>query len=611
VPDREIIQAFKAAGGDPRNLSYLPAKSNFKGARNFYVNTSRRPTPESGQYKGSSAKGALYQRDWEALAQQAARSQGQLSAHKGVDALISTFGRSKPDGTMFSFKEAQREAQNVQASTGEQFTPMRVLRGQSGAAAERIKGGLDVSQMPEMLSKARPGDSNVVLFPAELAKRIRQHEEAARGPLPNMFGAVNQRFRHAVLPTSPRWALGNVSEMLLRTAIEDPTLFRSIMHGKHLEAALKQVGGADAVNRLRASAGAGNLGSQAKLDIHRVPEHQITRAIHALRQAPGPKQVADAWDLYKRAVFGANSKAEDLLYYAGLGKEALREHRDFTGAWHKSLKLGDAAYRDIAKGLTQTNNIERYARTIDDMRGRYSNLSPTMRAFTTTLTPFAPWYLNALHFVFVTLPVRHPIKTGILSGLNAGQKKKLDDLGLSLFAQSPAPAFMQGSIPTGKGLLRASQYSPFGAFTDLPGNAANLVLPQFTSALGNVGGLNWKGQQIKDANGQTIKAGDPRLAGVALNTIAESFVPFLRHTRQVQEKGGSSQDTSNVFSPKTKPGTSKSFLEGFSRTFNPLYVAARSSSTSDPIKALNAKYGLGPSAGPSVSDLNKKYGLGP
>ena len=573
VSDRAILEDFKAKGGDPKNLSYVPESASFKGARNFYVNTSRRGSPERAVFKGKNTKGAQYERDFDVLVEQAVKAAGKVSSHEGVDRLISNFGHSKPGGKMFTGKEAERERLNLEAETGEQWTPMRVLRGQSKEAGERIKAGLTPGEMPRLFSEhVGEKDGNVVLFPEKVAKRIRDHESVAKNPMAKDFAAVNQRFRHVVLPTSPRWFTGNITEMVLRTAVEDPTYLKSVVTGRHLESAVKELGGQAAVERLRAAGGAGHFGSQSKLDIHRVPETEIAKAVHALRRAPGPKQVVDAWDLYKRAVFGANSRAESLIYYAGLGKEAAREVQSFTGSWHKTLDLGGPAYRDVAKGLLDSNNVERYARAIDSMRGRYSNLSPKMRAYTTTITPFVPWYMNALWFVG-TLPIRHPIKTAVLAGINADQKKALEKAGLTHFGEGAVPGFLQGSIPTKKGLLRASQYSPFGAFSDPAETAAGSILPQASFAE-NLAGLNYKHQQLRDSEGHPIEQFPERIP-IALNTLAESFTPFLRHVRQVREQGGSSRDTSTAISPKVKAGTRVSTGEGLKRTFNPFYISGK------------------------------------
>jgi hypothetical protein len=174
------------------------------------------------------------------------------------------------------------------------------------------------------------------------------------------------------------------------------------------------------------------------------------------------------------------------------------------------------------------------------MRGKYTNLSPRFRP-TRSPHPVRPVVCQRAHFVFYTLPVKHPIKTGLL-------------------------------------------------------------------ALENLQGQSFTGRQLKDAKGHPIEAGDPRTVLIALNTIAESFVPFLRHGRQIREKGGSPADTSTILSPKTKksnPG--KNTVEGVKRAFNPFYVAGNKSTTTRGGSGLSVGPSvsdiLGTSAGPSVSDI--------
>jgi hypothetical protein len=324
-----------------------------------------------------------------------------------------------------------------------------------------------------------------------------------------------------------------------------------------------------AARELMARTGGGHFGMQARLDIYRPPKHEVTRAIHALRRSPGPKQVVDLWDIYKNAVFHGNNKIERLGAYAAIGKEAQRDVQAATGAWHKALSLGGKAYDDAAHGLVGTEKQIQYAKAVDDLRGRYSKFSPAAREFITSYTPFAPWYANALYFVFVTLPVKHPIKTGALASSFQAVRADLEAQGLSHFLPEDQrlPGFLQGSVKKGDGRLNLQRYVPFGAFSDPLGTAGDMVLPQVSSTILNLGGVNWQLRKLRNQQGEEPMMDERAL--IALNTLAESFTPFLRHTRQIREKGGSPQDTSTVLRPRTREGTSTSYGAGARRAFDP------------------------------------------
>jgi hypothetical protein len=336
----QILKAFKAKGGDPKNLAYVPEARSFKGARNFYINTSKRPLPRGKAFKGKNTEGALYSRDYETLIEQAVKARGKVSAHEGVDRLVNEFGHVKPGGKYFNGAEAVKESQNLEAATGERWVAMRVLRGQSKEAAP---GSSRTSHRPSSRAcsptlcrrrrECRP-------VPRARGKRIMAHENASKNVIARDFQAINQRFRHVVLPTSPRWFVGNITEMLLRTAIEDPTFIKSAYTGRNLENVVKEIGGPEGRRPAPRRRRYGALRSAGAVRHPPHPERRSSPRRPRLRRAPGPKQVVDAWDLYKKLVFGANGRRGSLIYYAGLGKEASREVQSFTGAWHKTLDLG-------------------------------------------------------------------------------------------------------------------------------------------------------------------------------------------------------------------------------------------------------------------------------
>lgn len=591
VPDKEIISAFHEAGGDPAMLAYVPQKPGFKGAGNFRAGPmDRRPGAESKRFHGTVTAPAAYQRDYEVLAQQLARAHTRAESHRTVNSLQSQFGVTRSDGQLFTdLPQAQKEARAQEIATGEKYVPVTVSR---KGAIDTFEEMNNPAPLDRTFTPAKEGDrDNIMLMPAPVLTRLWHHEIAsAKVPIQRAAQSVMSRFRHVVLPTSPKWPVGNIGEMELRIGMHDPTLgLASIPRGVMLERAAGKLEGLPGENvgerlvkELRAAGGAGLFKSQRLFDVHRVPETEIGQAMLALRQAHGPKEVADAWDLYKRLVFGANEVAESGIYFSALDRFARDQVKGWSKDWFKAVTAQGDALQELAKvfidplGRIDQNKITAFAKMVDDMRGRYSNLSPSARWTVMTLTPFAPWYVNALYFALVTLPKTHPVKTALLAAMYQGTEKKRSQLGLTHFLEpggaKPLPGFLQGSIPLKSGLARYQQFTPFGAFSDPVENAANLVLPQY-GFLKNMAGLNFKNQSLKDAHGA-----EPDIllrSLIAINTAAESFVPFARQARELREGGGTSLDSSTLVKPEVKPGTRKGLGAAVQKVFNPFHGSGK------------------------------------
>jgi len=173
------------------------------------------------------------------------------------------------------------------------------------------------------------------------------------------------------------------------------------------------------------------------------------------------------------------------------------------------------------------------------MRGRYANLSPRGRTYVTQYTPFAPWYINAVHFWAVTMPSQHPALTGALAAMYLGNEKKIKGEKL--------PPWDMGNI----GGVNINRFTPAGIFqhgpseTPVIGAAHDLILPQVLPITLNLLGKDWT---LRD-----LPAGSN--AQVALNTAATTFLPFLSAAQRFREHGGTAQSGSTLLHPRVKPGT--------------------------------------------------------
>ena len=260
-------------------------------------------------------------------------------------------------------------------------------------------------------------------------------------------------------------------------------------------------------------------------------------AFGAVRRTPGPKQVVNLYQRYRDGMFAFNERfIERQSQYAQLGKAARREVREKTGQWHKAMKLGDDAVADLAKGLLKTDKQIKYAREIEEVLGRWSRHSPAMREFLIDYMPFATWARNAATFAFLTLPAKHPIKTGIATAIFEMTEQERDRLGLSHFAApgTRLPGNLQGSIPLGGGaLLTPQSLTTFGFAADLQTSLSGMVLPQFP--LQELAGLDFTGEKLVDAEGRPLD--ELGQAKVAFMATAQAYIPFLAMGQRIEENG--------------------------------------------------------------------------
>lgn len=550
VPTQEILNEFKARGGNPEHLAYvhrfrkLDNPKSYRGGGGMLQRGGA-----SKRYTGSGTQGVLYHRSYTALAEQMAHAASRVEHHYGVTDLVNTFGHARPDGNHYwDQKSAAKEIDRLEAENPDQqwvaVTAMRQHVPQS-LLDEHQPGELE-----ESFHAPTNPDQHVVLMRKEVVDRIAEHEGLrGRNALEQGLQTATQYFRHAVLPTSTKWIAGNAIEAFGRTLINDPTVARSMIRGHKLQNALADLGpaGERQLRRLQVGASSGLFMSQKFHDFYRPNEPDFMQKIHAFRHSPVAKTVGDAWDAYRNKVVAGNERLESSVYWAGLGKEMQREVQSFTGSWTKTIALGKAAYEDVAKGLLDSNNVARYVSAVDKMRGRYSNLSPSGRRAVSTYTPFAPWYVNAIHFAAVTLPGQHPVLTGSAAAMFLGtqDQRKAQHL----------PPWAVGSI---KG-IDVNHYTPFGIYAGGSGGVAQLVLPQYSGLIHNLEGEAWTGQKLPKGT----------KAKVALNTALGTFLPFVSRIQTIREKGGTATPDSTLFHPKTKAGTSSTYLAGLKKATNP------------------------------------------
>jgi hypothetical protein len=162
----------------------------------------------------------------------------------------------------------------------------------------------------------------------------------------------------------------------------------------------------------------------------------------------------------------------------------------------KLVKLSKKAMNDAIENKLDLRTMDMLGREVDRMYGKYSKFPPGLKKFVSHETPFIAWYINAVNFIYKTMPRNHPIVTSVINNADTATREWRKEKGLGMFLETHVPAFLQGSIPTKSGNLRVARYTPFGLMGDPIGGAAGIFFPQAKTILLNIMGLDWKGDPI-------------------------------------------------------------------------------------------------------------------
>lgn len=602
----------------PAHVSAAPAA---QGAGAYFVNwlsrSRSRKTADTYRKTGRAEQLGISAADEQGAVDALVHSAGVLEAAKNWDRFIGAFGITAPEGWrgnrdgLMTWDDAEALAESL--ASGEnaalpshgRLVPVRVAPGrydeqrileilqrQAPDAAETPKG-LISQRVADALAGKPPTDAersrtpNTVLVPENVLKEFDKHQAPSSNELVGLGRAFTNTFRTTVLPLSVKWLAGNVAEAILRLAVAgatplDVALGRRVIrdliaHDAEAGASFlaRTQGGLLYGTAERASARVGTLMDDTALEAP-------AQAVQAIRHAPAVKQAIDGYMAYAHAAFSFNRWIEQQFQAAVIGKEIRRQVAEDTQSWAKSWAVavghGRDAYRDALEGLTDTPAQVRFARAIDETLGKYSRFSPNMRRLTQNIAPFLPWYLNAVRFVYWSLPVHHPIKTAILA--NAEQIFAKD-------MQAQADALPPGDLGANPqrsdgGITPLTRYTPFGAFTTfgregevLSDNALDPLLPQVQG----VYAIAKFGKDVFGRDLQTQDGSKPARAALAAYAFLEAFVPLAQVARRLQEHGETGFADSTFWHPRTKPGSSsgRTSLERVFVPWSPTYLSATTS----------------------------------
>jgi hypothetical protein len=621
LPTEDIEAFLRSRGRDPGTVAYLPPEVS---SRQFH--SQFRPGSRGTLTGGETRTGAAHLKGTTEASAELLRAAGvrqavAINKAEAIDRQIADHGLRHPAwgkaqagkqltaaerrivarGGLWNGREAAEAIDRLQHTEGKRYVAVRAYPGKLDAETQRIireelqgPGGMEslgerllndrlVSTEEAFSSRAR----NIVLMPAAQIERQLEHLKPA-GDLGRFFQFINRPFRMAVLP-QPRWLAGNFAEPYVVRLTASGSGLNVFGLANDIRATSKVLKSMErsgdprvraAAKELRAQQTGSGLfvgGGEAR-SIHRKLADISPNAYGALvSKLPVVGQMADMVGqaahylaLPLRAFFHANLVIERGAQRAGFGRDVRRDIQDFTGSWTESMRLGQKAVDEAARGLVDTPTQRRFMQSQYELLGKYAGFGPKVRALVQGPAPFLPWALNAARFVYWTMPAHHSALTSVLIKTNDVVAKDWQDL----HADVP-PGGLKLATKGGKGgWVDLSRYTPYG-FTgpisegELSGISGEFV-PQLQGFQNALDGKDPFGRDLKVKPTPSNPTGKPTTAqkwGIAVYSLLEAMAPYLSTARRLQEKGGTAYAGSTVLSPQIKPGSSH--MTAFRRTFDP------------------------------------------
>jgi hypothetical protein len=576
----EILQHLNGPEGTGGRLPAFTSDRAPRGSA-YYVSSERMPLPQNARNTNFAYTHGLTNPGHEALLEQHVRMQGTVDAYKAQRRLISSVAVMKPDGKAWgSFSEAERAAPKgyVPIALSQPFHALdsldKALEGTDPANIEHeaMAHGLDFNARLKDTGQGRWGlvDQNVL-------KRVNEHTaQISSNPTMRGFKMTTNQFRQVALGTSPKHVPGVISETAIRSIASAEgisswiTARRLVKRAEQLNpelghAAHVQLTGGTVSGMTRMM-----MTKQVSDHFSGTDLHGPLRAFESLMKAPGPRQLRTAWKGWLRlAINGTKKYVEEQSQMSSLGKAALRDFGSEHGPFFKALRLQGQMLDDAAKGLFDPKKQRQLRAEIENVRGRWTDLTPTGQN-ALMFSPFGLWWVNSVKWL-ARSPVDRPVQTGVIAGATVGTQKEREAQGLDLFGPNAVPPYMQGGIGLGGGkVLAQNYYSPFGVANDPIQTLGSLVEPALVPFLVGSLGDNYLGKPLNSP--KNPHGSKPTNAGQKLEYIANSFlglfVPLYSKAAQISEGGASAYDSSTPFNPQTKtPG--KGIVAGLEKTLRP------------------------------------------
>jgi hypothetical protein len=334
----------------------------------------------------------------------------------------------------------------------------------------------------------------------------------AEATMAKVLRNTRNQFTQATLPASFKWLAGQGTEALIRSVLTGAgaiDLYRFNQVVRQLED-IQPGAGELFKQRILGGGMFGHTGT-IREQIGREPGPSMAETFEGTKlrtpanlatwigQKGGLPAVRARWRDYSHGVMNVVNGAIESTAHRAMAGHAIR-HGPLME--RRLIGLTDRALRDAAQGLRGTPAQTAAARMVDEMYGKYSKWSPDAREALLHWTPFAPWYRNAATFLLKTLPVDHPFRAALLANITAIEEDWRKEQRLSYFGADHRPSYMMGGYPTGRGgIYNLGHYWMGGAFQDPWASAAELTLPQFSTPILNMRGIDWRNRQLQNPSG--------------------------------------------------------------------------------------------------------------
>lgn len=647
-----VEQAIVQRGGSPDDVGFISQAPDALGARNFWRNfiASRASLLHRRARTGEATVQGLVDTSFDTFVQQRV---GQATTATMIDVFDNMIGDLAIGG--FRFKSAKafdrfNRPETLRAAglpEGIDLVRVRIVPGRARAGErraaqqtfdERAAAGFQETGQPgaasfgEELAAAalREGPGDYVALPQTMWNRVQEHMKSA-STAEKIANVAKTGFTTVVLPVSPNWYLGNFIDISMRSILAGALPGgRNARLGKFI---LDRVERLDprVAQQLRAEITPGTLfGTLDKTRMHADARRftdtwvePIARGLQEVGRAPGARSMKNLWVSVRNAGFRFEEIAlERQAQFRVLGKEARNEVKRQQRQVHRSQRDFDAAIEDFAKGLLKTENQVKAARSVEQTLGQWTRNSPGTRRFLASYSPFGMWARASTRFALVTLPARHPIKTGIAAAAAQMTEDERAIFGLDPRQEDALPEYRQGSIPIEQDIkigpveFKAGEFftpqslTTFGVFADYPANMARFILPQFP--LDELRGIDFAGRTIRDDEGKPIQG--ERKVFEALKALGEAYIPGLMVYQRLEREDF---DASKALIPKGIQGTEVIGAPSFSgggeaqpqstQPGSPLDLSQQQSGAGAPAPAPTA-----PSGAPSPLELSRQQqGLAP
>lgn len=554
-----IIEHLKGPEGTGGRIPAFTSDKAKQGSA-FYVSSERRPLPQNARNTLFAYTHGLTNPGHEALLEQHVRMQGIIDAHKAQNRLVDSSAIMKPDGKAWSsFSAAQKDgAPNgyVPISLSQPFHALdsldKALEGTdpSNLEHEAMVHGLDMNA--RLTDK---GQGRWALIDSNVLKRINEHTaQISSNPVMRGLKMTTNQFRQVALGTSAKHVPGVISETMIRS-IANAEGIGSWITGKRLVGRAEQLNPEVGKNAHVQLTGGTVAGMTRMMTTKQVSDHFAGTDLHGplkafegLMKAPGPRQVRTVWKAWLRlAINGTKKYVEEQSQTASLGKAALKEFGSEHGPFFKAMRLQGQVLDDAAKGLFDPKKLRQLRAEIENVRGRWTDLTPTGQT-ALMFSPFGLWWVNSAKWLLRS-PIDRPLQTGAVASATAGTDKERIASGMDLFSPNPVAAYMQGGVPLSGGrVLAQNYYSPFGIANDFFQTLGSLVAPAVVPLVVGSLGDNYLGKPLNspsDPHGRKPANAGQKAEYIA-NSLAGLFIPLYTKAEQIAQGGASAYDSANL-----------------------------------------------------------------